>query len=114
MLTCRSLGGVLPEGIPVRYRDIDVERDRKRRDGGMRFIPQDIMGTAIGGSEEIFRIRYNKGFCEFGITGAHTMRLVALIFKALVPHWHVIVRPFAGRDVTNVIEFSTTREWEPD
>jgi hypothetical protein len=93
--------------MPLVYQDFDTDCDRKGRFGRIRFIPQDVMGTTISGSEEVFRIRYIKGLCEFSLTGTYTMRLLTLSFKTLAADWQIIVAPNASRDATTIVEALT-------
>jgi hypothetical protein len=71
------------------------------------------MGTAVSGSQELFRVKYNRSFVEFGVTGKYTIGLLTQIFKARVPAWHMILQARASRDVMNVIERRALAEWEP-
>jgi hypothetical protein len=73
-----------------------------------------MMGTAVSGNEEIFRIRYLKGSYEFGLTGKYTMSLLTIIFKTLVPDWPIILDFKAARGVTNIIEMYTFTNLEPE
>jgi hypothetical protein len=100
--------------MPPQFQGLDMECGRKGRFGRIRFILQDVIGMAIGGSEEIFRIRYVKVFCEFEATGVCTMGFLTLIFKTLIPDWHMTIEPKVTRDVTNVTELSTLTTWDPD
>jgi hypothetical protein len=82
--------------------------------GRIRFIPRDVMSTTISGSEEILRIRYLKGFCEFCLTAIYTTGLLKLILRTLIQDWPIIIDARARRDVTNVFELPTLTEWKPD
>jgi hypothetical protein len=50
----------------------------------IQFIMVDPMGASAEGSREVFRVRYERGFCEFGLTGKYTLGLLTLIFKMLI------------------------------
>jgi hypothetical protein len=80
----RSLFRVLPEGVPAGSGNTETICDRKGRFGGIGFTPANMMRTAVSGSEEMFRITYNKWFCEFDFTGKCTMGTLTMIFKTLV------------------------------
>jgi hypothetical protein len=108
-LTERAPSGALPEGIPLACQNLNTECDRKGRTGRIRFTPRDVMGTELNGSEETFRIKYVKGFCEFGVTGTYTVNFLTLIIKWLIPDWSIILDAREGRDITNVIEFATPK-----
>jgi hypothetical protein len=88
--------------------------DRRRRFGRIRFTPTNVTGTAISGRTEIFRIRYNEGFCKFEFTGTCTMAIPTMIFKSLTQDWPVIIDFRASRDVSNVVELPTLTSWEPE
>jgi hypothetical protein len=100
--------------MPIPFQGIDSECDRNGRSGRIRFIPGEMMGTEVSGGEDIFRIRYLKGFCEFAFTGKCTIGLLTVIFKTLVRGSPTISDFKALRDVTNVIEMQTLIECEPD
>jgi hypothetical protein len=70
----------------------------------MHRIPR--TGTEVSGSEDVYRVRYRIGFCEFGMTRMGTVQILALIFKSLIPDWPMIIDAKAIRDVFNVIELS--------
>jgi hypothetical protein len=55
-LADRSQYGRLPEGTPKMQEDLKVECDRRGRYGRIRYIPDAVMGTAVEGSEEIFKV----------------------------------------------------------
>jgi hypothetical protein len=110
----RSPIRAISEGIPWACENLDTEFHRKWKAGRIRFIPQGVMVTAVGGSEKVFRVKHDRGFCEFGISGTCTVNLLTMIFKVLVPEWHIILEATAGRDVTNVIELLTLTEWTPE
>jgi hypothetical protein len=100
--------------MPARYEDLDVVCDRKGRFSRFRFARINLIGTPVSGSEEEFRIRYNKGFYEFGFTGTCTMPILTMIFKILTPDWLVIIDLRASRDASNVFELPTLTTWEAD
>jgi hypothetical protein len=74
--------------------------------------PREVIGTAVSGSQEHFRVKYSRGYAEFGVTGKYTVGLLTQIFKARIPGWHMILETRASRDVMNVIEIGTLTEWE--
>jgi hypothetical protein len=103
-LAQRSPEGVLPEGMPITMEQVDAECTRRGRTGRVKFTPMEVMGTAVRGRQEHFRVKYSRGFVEFGVTGKYTIGLLTQIFKARVPAWHMILEARASRDVMNVIE----------
>jgi hypothetical protein len=72
------------------------------------------MGTAVGGSEDVFRVKHDRDLCEFGISGMCTVNLLTMFFKVLVPDWHIILEATERRDLTNVIELPTLTKWTPE
>jgi hypothetical protein len=108
----RSTYGVPPEGMYTRFANIDSECERRERFGKIKFTPRTMMGTAVSRSEEVYRVRYHEGICEFGITGKCTLQILTLIFKAVIPDWQMIIDTKASRDVFNVMELSTFTQWE--
>jgi hypothetical protein len=113
-LVQRSTYGVPPERMPTRFANVQVERERRGRFGKIKFAAGNMMGTAVSGSAEVYRVRNHRGFCEFGITGATTLQISTMIFKALIPDWQMIIDSKASRDVFNVMELSTLTQWEPE
>jgi hypothetical protein len=112
-LAQRSPGGTLPEGMPTTMEQVNAECSRQGWTGKIKFTPREVMGTAVSGSQEHFRVKYNRGFVEFGVTGKYTIGLLTQIFKARVPAWNMILEARASRDAMNVIEIRALTEWEP-
>jgi hypothetical protein len=77
------------------------------------FFEPAIAASQNCGSQEHFRVKYNRGFVEFGVTGKYTIGLLTQIFKARVPTWHMVLEARASRDAMNVIEIRALAEWEP-
>jgi hypothetical protein len=71
--------------MPTRYNNVDAICERRGRFWKVKFMPASMMGTTIDGSEEVSKIRYAKGFCEFRYTRKWTMAILTPIFKSLIP-----------------------------
>jgi hypothetical protein len=81
--------------------------------GIIRFLPADMTGIAVNGSEERFMIMLERGSCEFGLTRVKTMRLLTLMFKSLIRDWHIISDMNASRDMRDPITIYTLTDWIP-
>jgi hypothetical protein len=88
--------------MPTRVANLEVEFERRGRLGKIKFAARDRMGTAVSGSEKVYRVRYHRGFFEFGITGMRTLQILTLIFTK------------ASRNIFNIIELSLPAQWEPE
>jgi hypothetical protein len=100
--------------MPARFQKVEAICERKGGFGKVKFTAANMMGTAVSGSEEVFRIRYDKGFCEFGFIGKCKMAILAFIFKSLIPDWLVIIVFSASRNVSDVVELPALTSWEPE
>jgi hypothetical protein len=45
-----------------------TECERRGRFAKIKFAARDMIGTAVSDREEVYRVRYERGFCEFGLT----------------------------------------------
>jgi hypothetical protein len=90
--------------MPARFANIETECEKIGRFGKIKFAAKDLMGTAVSGSGEVYRVSYERGFCEFGLTGTAKLQILTMIFKSLISDWQMILDTQASRNVLNVIE----------
>jgi hypothetical protein len=50
---------------PTRFANLEVECERRGRFGKIKLAAGNMMGTGVLESEEVYRVRYHRGFCEF-------------------------------------------------
>jgi hypothetical protein len=96
--------------MPIRFGNMDTKCHMEGRAGRIEFIPRNMMGTAVSGSEEIFKVCYTRRFCRFGITGVCTMRSLTLIFRTLIPDWQIIPAGTGMIDVIDGIEIDVINQ----
>jgi hypothetical protein len=94
--------------MPVSFGDMDTQCEREEQVGKTRFIPWNMMRTAVSGSEETFKIRCSGGFRRFGIT------LLTLVFRTLILGWQIILSGAGTRDASSEIEMATLTQWRPE
>jgi hypothetical protein len=89
----RNPARVLPTGIPGSGGEMTVHTQRKGDGAYVLFVSQDNMPAGMDSAPVIYKIDYYEAYATFGMTEAHTMRMLFAGFDALTEGWGILPSP---------------------
>jgi hypothetical protein len=86
---------------------MEIRCCKERNYAHVYFVPRNWKNKAYDGCHEKIVMEYEGGQCRFGMDEQFTVESITMVFKDLIPHWHIIPSLRIGRRLDNAVGFQT-------